>query len=59
MEEKLHHVVLGEELGHRCQFIRTNLATRIVNLFLALRLPVLVCPPESVIGAEALRWKGG
>ena len=58
MEEELHHVVLGKELGDGRQFIRADLLAGLVDLVLALRLPELVGPAESIIGEEALGRKG-
>ncbi len=52
---KRHHVVLGEELGHRGEVGAADLALGGVDLLLLLGLPELVDPAEGVVGGEELR----
>ncbi len=58
MEEKLHHIIFGEKLGHRCQFIGADLFPGGINLIFALGLPELVGPTECVVGSEYFGWEG-
>ena len=58
MEEELHHVILGEELGDGREFVGTDLFAGLVDLVLPLGLPELVGPAEGIVGAKCLRRKG-
>jgi len=51
-EQEAHHVVLGEELRHRRQFGRPDLAPALVDPFFLLTLPELIDPAEGVVGRE-------
>ena len=52
MKEEEHHVVLGEELGHGRQLVRTDLDAALVDLVLLLRLPELIGPAQRVVRGE-------
>jgi hypothetical protein len=52
VEEELHHVVLGEELGHGGQLVGADLDTVSLHGVLPLGLPELVGPAERVVGGE-------
>jgi hypothetical protein len=58
VEEELHHVILGEELGDWSELIGADLFPGPVDLVFALGLPELVGPAESVIGSESFRREG-
>ena len=46
VQEKVHHVILGEQLRDRRQLIRADLVAGCVNLVFAVRLPELIAPAE-------------
>ena len=52
MEQKVHHVGLGKELGDGGQLVGTNLYFGGVDLVFALGLPELVHPAQAVAGLE-------
>ena len=54
VQQEVHHVVLGEQLGHRRDLRRADLLPTGVHLVLALRLPELVGPTKAVVGGEDL-----
>ena len=54
VEQELHHVVLGEELGDGGQLPGADLDAGLVDLVFALGLPELVGPAQGVVGAEGL-----
>ena len=57
MEQEEDHVVLGEELRHRRQFVGADLALGGVDGVLLLALPELINPPEAVVGNEDVARK--
>jgi hypothetical protein len=54
VEEELHHVVLGEELGNGGELIGSDLHPGFIDLILSLLLPELVGPAEGIIRREDL-----
>ena len=52
MQQKVHHVGLGKELGDGGQLVGANLHFRGVDLVFALGLPELVHPAQAVAGLE-------
>ena len=54
MEQEVHHVGLGEELGDGGQLVGANLHLRGVDLVLSPGLPELVDPAQAVAGLEHL-----
>ena len=52
LEQELHHVVFGEELGDGVEVGAADLALAAVDLVLFLRLPELVDPAQAVVGRE-------
>ena len=54
-QSTVHHVWLGEQLGHRRQLIRANLGLGCVHFLFALTLPELVSPPEAISCLEYFR----
>ncbi len=55
MEQKLHHVILGEQLGDRRQFIGADLPAGSVDLLLPSGLPELIGPAQRIVGPEYFR----
>ena len=55
-EQEGDHVLLGEKLRHRRQFVGADLGTGLLHLplhfFLLRRLPELVAPAQAVVGLE-------
>ena len=54
VEQEVHHVGLGEELGDGRQLVGANLHLRGVDFVLSLGLPELVDPAQAVAGLEHL-----
>ena len=54
MQQEFHHIRLGEQLGHRRQFVRADFHLRSVDLILPFRLPELIDPTQAVAGGEDL-----
>jgi hypothetical protein len=57
VEQELHHVGFGEELGDGGQLVRTDFDFGGVDLVLALGLPELIDPAQAVAGLEYLGGK--
>ena len=52
MQQEEHHVVLGEELGHRRQFVGADLLPAGVDLVFLLGLPELIGPAQGIVTSE-------
>ena len=59
MQQKVHHVGLGKELGDGGQLVGANLHFRGVDLVFALGLPELVHPAQAVAGLEHVSRQRG
>src|SRR5437667_197815 len=57
VKQELDHVVLGKELRHCRQLLRTDFLPRLVYPVFLLRLPELVHPAEAIICIKDLRRK--
>ncbi len=51
-QQEAHHVVFGEELGHRRQVGPADLAAAGVHFLLLVRLPELIDPAQAIVGRE-------
>jgi hypothetical protein len=54
VQQEEHHVVLGEKLRDRWQFVRADLLPGPIHLNFPVGLPILVDPSQAVIGQEHL-----
>src|SRR5258708_21732854 len=54
VEQEIHHVVFGEQLPDRRQFVLADLVSGGVDLVLPFRLPELVAPAKAIAGGEHL-----
>jgi hypothetical protein len=59
VQQELHHVVLGEELGHRGEVGAANLAPAAINLIFLLCLPELVGPAQAVVRGKDRHRQAG
>src|SRR5260370_31294200 len=51
-KQKLHHIVLGKELGHLRKIVAANLFPAQVHFLFLFRLPELVSPAKAIIGGK-------
>ena len=59
IQEEVHHVILGEQLRDRREFVRANLVAGLIDPLLLLALPELVTPAQAVVGGEDLGREPG